>query len=148
LEGEVRHDLDEVVDPSTGMVRADRKYSAHRDTVVNRCNAFGNSMVALLAMTLMDLAWDVPDASRPLALAPQAILMDEEAHMRRGLGRAMLTEGLDRLVARGMARLKVGFETDAAQALYASAGFQTRWALRTFATEVQAATLATSRRLS
>jgi ribosomal protein S18 acetylase RimI-like enzyme len=63
----------------------------------------------------------------------------EEAHMRRGLGRAMLTEGLDRLVARGMARLKVGFETDAAQALYASAGFQTRWALRTYATEVQAA---------
>ena len=61
LEGEVRHYLDEVVDPGTGMVRADRKYSAHRDTVVNRCNAFGNSMVALLAMTLMDLGWDVPD---------------------------------------------------------------------------------------
>ena len=72
LEGEVRHYLDEVVDPGTGMVRADRKYSAHRDTVVNRCNAFGNSMVALLAMTLMDLGWDVPDAIRPLALAPQA----------------------------------------------------------------------------
>jgi ribosomal protein S18 acetylase RimI-like enzyme len=63
----------------------------------------------------------------------------EEAHMRRGLGRAMLAEGLDRLMARGMARLKVGFETDAALALYASAGFQTRWALRTYATEVQAA---------
>ena len=76
LEDEVRHYLDEVVDPVTGMVRADRKYSAHRDTVVNRCNAFGNSMVALLAMTLMDLGWDVPDAIRPLALAPQAILMD------------------------------------------------------------------------
>jgi hypothetical protein len=76
LEGEVRHYLDEVVDPVTGMVRADRKYSAHRDTVVNRCNAFGNSMVALLAMTLVDLGWDVPDAIRPLALAPQTILMD------------------------------------------------------------------------
>ena len=72
LEGEVRHYLDEVVDPVTGMVRADRKYSAHRDTVVNRCNAFGNSMVALLAMTLVDLGWDVPDAIRPLALAPQS----------------------------------------------------------------------------
>jgi len=33
-------------------------------------------MVALLAMTLVDLGWDVPDAIRPLALAPQTILMD------------------------------------------------------------------------
>src|SRR6185503_19342817 len=76
LEAEVRHYLGEVVDPATGMVRTDRKYSAHRDTVVNRCNAFGNSMVALLAMTLVDLGWGVPDPIRPLALAPQAILMD------------------------------------------------------------------------
>ena len=76
LEAEVRHYLDEVVDPATGMVRSDRKYSAHRDTIVNRCNAFGNSMVALLAMTLVDLAWDVPDAMAPLAVAPQSILLD------------------------------------------------------------------------
>ena len=76
LEEEVRHYIDEVVDPATGMVRADRKYSAHRDTVVNRCNAFGNSMVALLAMTLVDLDWDVPAPMQPLALAPQRILLD------------------------------------------------------------------------
>ena len=62
--------------PRPGMVRSDRKYSAHRDTVVNRCNAFGNSMVALLAMTLVDLGWDVPDPMKPLALAPQSILLD------------------------------------------------------------------------
>lgn len=76
LEREVRHYMDEVVDPSTGMVRNDRKYSAHRDTIVNRCNAFGNSMVALLAMTVVDLGWDVPDPMAPLALAPQRILLD------------------------------------------------------------------------
>ena len=76
FEVEVRHYLDQVVDPATGMVRDDRKYSAHRDTVVNRCNAFGNSMVALLAMTLVDLGWDLPDAIAPLAMAPQRILLD------------------------------------------------------------------------
>ena len=76
LEGEVRHFMDQVVDPKTGLVRSDRKYSAHRDTIVNRCNAFGNSMVALLAMTLVDLGWDVPDPMKPLALAPQSILLD------------------------------------------------------------------------
>ena len=76
LEGEVRHYMDEVVDPRTGMVRSDRKYSAHRDTIVNRCNAFGNSMVALLAMTLVDLGWDLPKPMQPLALAPQSILLD------------------------------------------------------------------------
>ena len=68
--------MDEVVDPKTGMVRSDRKYSAHRDTVVNRCNAFGNSMVALLAMTMVDLGWDVPDPMKPLALVPQSILLE------------------------------------------------------------------------
>ena len=76
LEAEVRQYTDEVVDPKTGMVRGDRKYSAHRDTIVNRCNAFGNSMVALLAMTLVDLGWDVPDRMQPLALAPQSILLN------------------------------------------------------------------------
>ena len=76
LEGEVRHYMDEVVDPATGLVRADRKYSAHRDTLVNRCNAFGNSMVALLAMTVVDLGWDIPEPMKPLALAPQSILLE------------------------------------------------------------------------
>ena len=76
LEGEVRHYMDEVVDPATGLVRADRKYSAHRDTLVNRSNAFGNRMVALLAMTVVDLGWDVPEPMKPLALAPQSILLE------------------------------------------------------------------------
>ena len=76
LEAEVRHFMAEVVDRETRMVRSDRKYSAHRDTVINRCNAFGNSMIALLAMTLVDLGWDVPKPMQPLATAPQSILLD------------------------------------------------------------------------
>ena len=48
----------------------------------------------------------------------------EDAFQRRGLARALLTEGLDRLAARGSERLKVGFATDAARALYTGAGFR------------------------
>jgi len=47
----------------------------------------------------------------------------EDAFQRRGLARALLTEGLDRLAARGADRLKVGFATDAARSLYTGAGF-------------------------
>lgn len=56
----------------------------------------------------------------------------EEAHTRRGLARALLTEGLDRLVKRGMTRLKVGFESGAARALYVGAGFHPQAALRNY----------------
>jgi predicted N-acetyltransferase YhbS len=56
----------------------------------------------------------------------------EDAHARRGLARAMLTEGLDRLVKRGMTRLKVGFQTEAARALYVGAGFRPSATLRTY----------------
>jgi GNAT superfamily N-acetyltransferase len=47
----------------------------------------------------------------------------EDEFQRRGLARAMLTEGLDRLSRRGARRLKVGYVTDAARALYVGAGF-------------------------
>ena len=48
----------------------------------------------------------------------------EDAYQRRGLARAMLTAGLDRLAAQGARRLKVGYATDVACALYTGAGFQ------------------------
>jgi GNAT superfamily N-acetyltransferase len=48
----------------------------------------------------------------------------EDAYQRRGVARAMLTEGLDRLAKRGARRLKVGFATAAARSLYLSAGFR------------------------
>jgi hypothetical protein len=76
LQAEVVHFVDEVVDQQTGMVREDRKFSAHRDTLVNRGNAYGNSMVALLAMTLADLGWPIPPSMVRLAAEPQRILMD------------------------------------------------------------------------
>jgi hypothetical protein len=57
LEDEIAHFAERVVDPETGLVRGDRKYSAHRDTVWNRSNTFGNSMVALLAKTIGETGW-------------------------------------------------------------------------------------------
>ena len=57
LEDEIAHYYRVVVDPATGLVRSDRKFSAHRDTVVNRSNAYGNTMVALLAKTIEETGW-------------------------------------------------------------------------------------------
>ncbi len=57
LEDEIAHYYRLVVDPVTGLVRSDRKFSAHRDTVVNRSNAYGNTMVALLAKTIEETGW-------------------------------------------------------------------------------------------
>ena len=48
----------------------------------------------------------------------------EDAYQRRGLARAMLTAGLERLAQRGARRMKVGYATDAARALYVGAGFR------------------------
>ena len=48
----------------------------------------------------------------------------EDAYQRRGLARAMLTAGLDRLAQRGARRLKVGYATDVARRLYVGAGFR------------------------
>jgi len=57
LEAEIDDFYRRVVDPATGLVRSDRKFSAHRDTVVNRSNAYGNTMVALLAKTIEETGW-------------------------------------------------------------------------------------------
>lgn len=48
----------------------------------------------------------------------------EDAFQRQGLAKAMLTAGLERLAAQGAHRAKIGFESDAAGALYQSIGFQ------------------------
>ncbi len=48
----------------------------------------------------------------------------EDAYQQRGLARAMLTAGLDRLALRGASRLKVGYGTDVARRLYVGAGFR------------------------
>jgi predicted N-acetyltransferase YhbS len=76
------------------------------------------------------LFWADPVTSVGL-LEPMRV---EDAHARRGLARAMLTVGLDRLVKRGMTRLKVGFETESARTLYLGAGFRPGAALRNYST--------------
>jgi hypothetical protein len=57
LAAEIDHFHEMVVDPATGLVRSDRKFSAHRDTVINRSTAYGNTMVALLAKTIAETGW-------------------------------------------------------------------------------------------
>jgi hypothetical protein len=57
IQDEIAHFAAMVVDPATGLVRSDRKFSAHRDTVVNRSNVYGNTMVALLAKTIEETGW-------------------------------------------------------------------------------------------
>ncbi len=48
----------------------------------------------------------------------------EDVYQRRGLARALLTAGLDRLAQRGARRLKVDYATDVARRLYVGAGFR------------------------
>jgi len=48
----------------------------------------------------------------------------EDAYQRRGLARAMLTEGLERLARRGARRLKVGYGSETGRRLYVGAGFR------------------------
>jgi GNAT superfamily N-acetyltransferase len=48
----------------------------------------------------------------------------EDEFQRRGLARALLTEGVDRLARRGARCLKVGYATEAARRLYTGAGFR------------------------
>lgn len=48
----------------------------------------------------------------------------EDEYQRRGLGRAMLTAGIERLASRGAQRVKIGYGTAAAGALYQKIGFR------------------------
>jgi len=58
----------------------------------------------------------------------------EDVFQRRGLARALLTAGLDRLATMGAQRLKVGFDSDAGRNLYLGAGFVETAAVRAFTT--------------
>ena len=88
----------------------------------------------------LDLAIDAPDG-RPVGyglfwfdaftgvgmLEPMRV---EDDFQRRGLARALLTEGLDRVVRKGATRLKVGFDGEAGRRLYEGAGFRVTSMLR------------------
>jgi ribosomal protein S18 acetylase RimI-like enzyme len=64
----------------------------------------------------------------------------EDAYQRRGLARALLTSGLDRLAKRGARRLKVGYSTDAARRLYVGAGFRVTATTRSYRRRTPVAT--------
>lgn len=49
----------------------------------------------------------------------------EDDFQRKGLATAMLTAGIDRLVAKGAERIRISYETEAAAAVYHGVGFQT-----------------------
>jgi hypothetical protein len=57
IAAEVEHFVDRAVDPETGLVRSDRRFSAHRDTFANGSTAYANTMVALLARTVAETGW-------------------------------------------------------------------------------------------
>jgi hypothetical protein len=46
-----------VVDPRTGLIRTDRRFSSHRDTVVTRSNGYANTMLVLLDQVLRETGW-------------------------------------------------------------------------------------------
>ena len=54
---EVRRYAHLVLDPRTGRVRTDRRYSSHRDTVVTNDNAYANAMVLTLDRILRKTGW-------------------------------------------------------------------------------------------
>jgi hypothetical protein len=57
LEPEIRRYVAAVVDPRTGLVREDRRFSSHRDTVVTSNNAYANTMVVALDGILRETGW-------------------------------------------------------------------------------------------
>jgi hypothetical protein len=71
LAAEVAWFVDRVVDPATGLVRADRTFSAHRDTFKNGSTAYANAMVALLARTVVETGWGPDLLSRFFADGPE-----------------------------------------------------------------------------
>jgi hypothetical protein len=57
LAGEIRHYVEHVIAPETGLVRSDRAFSAHRDTFRNGSTAYANTMVAVLARDVAETGW-------------------------------------------------------------------------------------------
>ena len=66
LGNDVRRYVRAVLDPATGLVRSDRRFSSHRDTVVTGGNAYANAMVVALDRNLRETGWwpsPVPDGA-------------------------------------------------------------------------------------
>ena len=77
--------IDRVVDPSSGLVRSDRHFSAHRDTFWNASTAYANTMVALLARTVAETGWGSDALTRFFICPDSGQVVDEfrrDAHRR------------------------------------------------------------------
>ena len=56
-----------VLDPATGLVRQDRRFSSHRDTIVTAGDGYANTMVVVLDAVLRETGWlpsPIPDGAR------------------------------------------------------------------------------------
>jgi predicted N-acetyltransferase YhbS len=130
-------DRPEVAPPPEGFVLVDRARETTRPHPMRRRS--GDEVEARLRQcSLYDPALDLAVEAADGQVAGYALfwfdpvtevgmvepMRVEDAYQRRGLARAMLTAGLDRLAKRGARRLKVGYATDAAHALYVGAGFR------------------------
>ena len=61
-----------VLDPATGLVRQDRRFSGHRDTIVTSGDGYANTMVVVLDTVLRETGWlasPIPDGARDRFLA-------------------------------------------------------------------------------
>jgi len=83
---EVAWFVDQVVDRATGLVRADRTFSAHRDTFKNGSTAYANTMVALLARTVAETGWGPDLLSRHFRTAHRDTPRDRAPGMPRVAG--------------------------------------------------------------
>jgi GNAT superfamily N-acetyltransferase len=130
-------DRPSVLAPANGFILIDR--TQRRDVPHPMRHRNGDSMVQRLDQCpLYDAALDlaVETADRRVAgyslywydPATKVGLVEpvrvEDEFQRRGLARAMLSAGIDRLVRRGAQRVKISYETDAAGALYQGVGFR------------------------
>jgi GNAT superfamily N-acetyltransferase len=131
--------------PSDGFVVVDRSIRPNRPHPMIGGN--GDQVEARLRQCslydpTLDLSMEAPDgtvagyalfwldpATGVGMLEPMRV---EAAFQRRGLARALLTAGLDRLAVKGALRLKVGFDSDAGRNLYLGAGFVETATVRSF----------------
>jgi GNAT superfamily N-acetyltransferase len=138
-------DRPDVAAPPDGFVLVDRSQETTRPHPMRRRS--GEEVEArLLQCSLYDPALDLAIETADGQFAGYALfwfdpvtevglvepMRVEDAYQRRGLARAMLTAGLDRLGKRGARRLKVGSATDVARGLYVGAGFRVTSATSSF----------------
>ncbi len=131
------HDRPEVAPLPEGFVLVDRSQETTRPHPMRRRN--GEGVEARLRQCslydpALDLAVEAADGQTagyalfwfdPVTEVGQVEPMRvEDAYQRRGLARAMLNAGLDRLAKRGARRLKVGYGSDIGRSLYVGAGFR------------------------